>query len=76
MPENLTRDDLDALFHVGEMMCQDMIEAAAVADKLAQLGYEVVDPAERVTRETTDAWVSIAQEYEQALDELETNGTL
>jgi hypothetical protein len=49
MPDDteLTSDDLDALFHVGEMMCQDMIEAATIADKLAQMGYEVVDPAYR-----------------------------
>jgi hypothetical protein len=76
MPELLTDDDLITLAQVGQMMCDDMINAARVADTLEQMGYEVVDPTERVTRETTDAWVAIATEYGLALDELEENRTL
>lgn len=74
-PETLTRDDLDALFRVGELMCQDMVDAASIADTLTDRGI-TVNPRWHVTHQMTNAWVAIACEYEQALDELEANGTL
>lgn len=72
----LTDDDITMLAEVGQMMCDDMINEATIADTLAHLGFEVVESDRRVTREITDAWVAIAQEYDEALTEMTTNRTL
>ena len=73
----LTEGDLNALAQVGVMMCTDMIDAAGVADLFAVMGMgDAMDPAQRVTPQTTKAWVAIANEYMEALDELTANGTL
>jgi hypothetical protein len=72
MPEQLTEDDLDSFFRIGELMCRDMIGAAAVADVLANAG----ESDDRITDGALDAWVAIATEYAEALDDLEASGTL
>lgn len=76
IPDLLTDDDLTQLAEVGQMMCDDMINEATVADTLARLGFEHAEPGHRVTKETTDNWVAIAQEYEQSFTEMEENRTL
>ena len=74
--KTLTAEEISSLYEVGELMCTDMIEAAAVADAIAYIGMEtLIDPAQRVTHQTTTEWVSIAEEYAQALEAIEA-GTL
>jgi hypothetical protein len=68
----LTADDITTLNHVGELMCDDMIGAAAAADVMEAMGMDtLVDPDLRVTHEMTSQWVAIAEEYAEALDALE-----
>lgn len=77
MAEKLTDEDISSLAEVGVLMCTDMINAAAAYDLISVIGMEdFVEPAQRITHRTTDVWVTIAEEYAEALDELTANGTL